>query len=140
MKAKRIAGITILAMAALTGCAGLATFQPVSENQQQALFQNLQTNPADYRVHRCPGLILVEPESSDKSIELIGEGCRLSDPSTEPPALDTHRSTQFRALQGKNSDLFAYIQWNSRAYRVGAKEIDGDTLRVWCSKVEFGGP
>lgn len=49
----------------------------------------------------------------------------------------------FRALVGKNKKTFGYAYWNpsNKTYRLGAGEIDGNTMRIWYTKIEYkGGP
>lgn len=140
MKAMRTAGLAILAAAAVMGCANLATHQKVPEDQQDALFRDIQNNPAAYRAYQCPGLVVVEPENEQKSIQVIGEGCREIDSQAAQLSAKDKTTRTFRSLKGRDNTVYAYAQWNYRKVRVGAREVEDGTMHVWYHRVEFGGP
>ena len=140
MKVTITTGLTALAMAAVVGCAGLATHQQLPEDQQDALFRDMQNNPAAYRAYQCPGLVVVEPENEQKSIQVIGEGCREIDSQAAQLSAKGKTTRTFRALKGKDNTVYAYAQWNYRVVRVGAREVDANTMHVWYHRVEYGGP
>ena len=138
MNVIRTAGCAALITAVMLGCAGLATFQKLPGDQMDALFQDVQNNPTAYRTHQCPGLIVIEPKRENRSIELIGQGCREVDPHTA--TLSTGSIRTFRALLGKDGQPYAYASWNYRRVRVGAREVDHNTMRVAYTRAEGGGP
>lgn len=138
MNAKRKAGLAALAVVVFMGCSGLATYQKLPENQQDALFQDLQNHPAVYRIYQCPSLIVVEPKSENRSIEVIGTGCHEIDPLTLTFPTGVEKSRTFRALVGKDDKPYAYAYWNYRRVRIGAREVDGNTMRVSYTRVEYG--
>ena len=140
MHAIRTTGLLTVLAAALMGCAGLSTHQKLPENQQKALFQDIQSNPAAYRAYQCPGVVVVEPKSDDRSIEVTGEGCREIDSQAAPLATQGQTTRTFRSLVDKDKTVYAYAQWNYRMVRVGAREVDENTMHVWYQRVEYGGP
>lgn len=139
MNAKRKAGLAALAVVVFMGCSSLATYQKLPEDQQGALFQDLQNDPAAYRIYQCPNLIVVEPKSENRSIEVTGAGCREIDPLTATFPTGVENSTTFRALVGRDDKPYAYAYWNYRRVRIGAREVDGSTMRVSYTRVEYGG-
>ena len=138
IKTTSIAALVVIV--GLMGCAGQASYQKVPEDQQAALFRDLQENHAAYRVHQCLGLILFEPKSDHKSIELVGERCREVDPRTTSLTTGTQQPRTFRSLVGTDSQPYAYAYWNYRLVHVGAREVDGNIMRIWSSRADNGGP
>lgn len=136
----KTAGLAALVVAAMLGCAGQATYRKLPENQQAALFKDVKENHTAYRAHQCLGLILVEPKSDDKSIELVGERCREVDPRTTSLTTGTPQPMTFRSLVGTGNQPYAYAYWNYRLVHVGAREVDGNIMRIWSSRADNGGP
>lgn len=71
---------------------------------------------------------------------MIGEGCSEVDPLVAPLSNKAQKTRTFRSLVGKDNEPYAYAHWNYRVVRVGAREIDENTMRIWYHRVEHGGP
>ena len=65
-------------------------------------------------------------------------GCHEIDPLTVTLPTEIEKSMTFRSLVGKDDKLYAYAYWNYRRVRIGAREVDGNTMRVSWSRVEYG--
>lgn len=139
MNAMKTLCLAAIVAAAITGCSGLNTLQKLPADQQADLFQDLNKNQADYRIHQCPGLIVIDPKSDSRSIDVVGEKCRAVDHLPASFSPETGRYWTFRSLVGNNGELFGYVFWNYRVVRAGAREVGDSTMRVWYHKVEYGG-
>lgn len=117
----------------LSTAASPQKFKPLRENsdaEQKTILANIKKNMADYDIHKCGALSVINIKHDDKTIEVSSEKCR---PFVQQAPLDfvkIYSVTGIQSVVGPDGYVFGYISWNFQRTSVRAVVVDANTMRI----------
>ena len=154
MRIKRIAVLAILIFVFIMGCAGTsANIKNQSGDESKVTEKKLINNWSDYDIRFRKTVIVFDPKDDDKIILVDSYWGTVKDQETWTLMVTTsttsdgnisqiwspYASTGFREIWGPDNQFYGYVihYLNDLVY---AKVVDENTVRLFHSYANFGGP
>ncbi len=122
-----------LTFALIGGCSGTyGKFRATSGEDREASFQALKDNLADYQIHQCRWLAVLDPKNDDKTIETIGPECRSVDPQEASYFDKPYWVPEVKEVFGPDDQRYGYILiWSRQKVSAGAMVVAENTMRIY---------
>lgn len=127
----------------LSATASAQKFKPLkkhSDAEQKAILANIKQNMADYAIHKCGPLSVINIKHDDKSIEVSSKRCRAFVQQTPHDFIKTYYVTGIQSVVGPDGHVFGYVTWDFQRTNVRAEMVDANTMRINQIRKPAGAP
>jgi hypothetical protein len=118
-------------------------FKPLKKNsdaEQKAILENIKKNMADYDIHQCGPLSVINIKHDDKTIEVSSKRCRAFVQQTQHDIIKIYNVTGIQSVVGPDGHMFGYITWDFQRVAVRAEVVDANTMRINQIRKPAGAP
>lgn len=123
----------------LTACQGrTGTVRNMARESRHQTLTRLQADPNAYRVHKCPGAVIIEKVNSLTTMEVIGSGCRTMAIESEPGRVLYYDDGNLQEIVGPDNEVYGYVVRDPQRAQVGVRMPEGDIIRVYCTRKSVG--
>ena len=118
-------------------------FKPLkkhSDAEQKAILANIKQNMADYAIHKCGPLSVINIKDDDKTIEVSSKRCRAFVQQTPHHFIKIYYVTGIQSVVGPDGHVFGYVTWDFQRTNVRAEMVDANTVRINQIRKPAGAP
>ena len=118
-------------------------FKPLKKNsdaEQKAILENIKQNMANYVIHKCGALSVINIKDDDKTIEVSSKRCRVFIQQTPHDFIKVYYVTGIQSVVGPEGHVFGYATWNFQRVAVRAEVVDANTMRIYQTRKPAGAP
>ncbi len=105
-------------------------FKKHSDAEQKAILANIKQNMANYVIHKCGALSVINIKDDDKTIEVGSKRCRAFIQQTPHHFIKIYYVTGIQSVVGQNGHVFGYVTWDYQRVSVRAEVVDANTMRI----------
>ena len=144
MRFKKIIFLSLLIFICLfSATASPQKFKPLkkhSDAEQKAILANIKQNMADYAIHKCGPLSVINIKDDDKTIAVSSKRCRAFAQQTPHDFIKIYYVTGIQSVVGPDGYVFGYVTWDFQRTSVRAEVVDASTMRINQIRKPAGAP
>lgn len=95
---------------------------------------------ANYEIHKCGALSVIDIKDDDKTIEVSSLGCRPFTQQTPNDFIKVYYVTGLQSVVGPDGYVFGYISWDFQRVAVRAEVVGVNTMRINQIRKPAGAP